>query len=71
MEAGAYNDGKTSQTEWLEKNLSWKGLLTQPDPRHYFNLRRHNRERSEAVHACLSPTPYPKEVRSMNCFVTP
>lgn len=62
MEAGAYNDGKTSKTEWLEEKLNWKGLLIQPDPRHYFNLRRHNRARSQAIHACLSSTPYPKEV---------
>ncbi|XP_044754470.1 protein Star [Coccinella septempunctata] len=62
VEAGAYNDGKTSKTEWLEKKLLWKGLLIQPDPRHFFNLRRHNRLRSQAAHACLSPMPYPKEV---------
>lgn len=62
VEAGAYNDGKTSKTEWLEKRLLWKGLLIQPDPRHFFSLRRHNRLRSQAAHACLSPMPYPKEV---------
>lgn len=62
VEAGAYNDGKLSDTEWLEKSFSWSGLLIQPDPRHYFNLKRHNREKSQAIHACLSPTPYPKEV---------
>lgn len=42
--------------------MSWRGLLIQPDPRNYFNLKRHNRARSQAVHACLSPTSYPKEV---------
>lgn len=62
MEAGAYNDGKISRTEWLEEKLNWQGLLIQPDPRHYFSLKRHNRYRSQAIHACLSPTPYPKEV---------
>ncbi|KAL3268956.1 hypothetical protein HHI36_008042 [Cryptolaemus montrouzieri] len=62
VEAGAYSDGKTSKTEWLEKRLSWKGLLIQPDPRHFFSLRRHNRLKSQAAHACLSPMPYPKEV---------
>ncbi|KAJ8967944.1 hypothetical protein NQ314_002560 [Rhamnusium bicolor] len=62
VEAGAYSDGKTSKTEWLEEKLNWRGLLIQPDPRHYFSLRRHNRVRSQAVHACLSPMPYPKEV---------
>lgn len=62
IEAGAYNDGKTSRTEYLERKLNWRGLLIQPDPRNYFNLKRHNRARSQAVHACLSPTSYPKEV---------
>nr|CAH7757671.1 unnamed protein product [Callosobruchus chinensis] len=62
VEAGAYSDGKTSRTEWLERKYNWYGLLVQPDPRHYFILRRHNRKRSQAVHACLSPTSYPKEV---------
>ncbi|XP_060528365.1 protein Star [Cylas formicarius] len=62
VEAGAYSDGKTSKTEALERKYNWKGLLIQPDPRHYFNLRRHNRVRSQAVHACLSPMPYPREV---------
>lgn len=62
MEAGAYSDGKTSKTEWLEKKLSWRGLLIQSDTRYYFTLRRHNRVRSQAVHACLSSMPYPKEI---------
>lgn len=52
-----------SDTEWLERNLSWSGLLVQPDPRDYFNLRKHGREQSQSIHACLSPTCYPKEVR--------
>lgn len=62
IESGAYGDGKTSETEWLEKHLNWRGLLIQPDPRHFFKLRRHNRTKSQAIHACLSPTSYPKEV---------
>lgn len=62
VEAGAYGEGRISETEWLEKNLQWKGLLIQPDPRDFFKLRRHNRTRSQAIHACLSPTSYPKEV---------
>lgn len=62
VEAGAYGDGKTSETEWLEKKLNWRGLLVQPDSRHYFNLNRHNRIRSQSMHGCLSPTPYPREI---------
>ncbi|XP_030768349.1 protein Star [Sitophilus oryzae] len=62
VESGAYSDGKTSKTEVLERQYEWKGLLIQPDPRHYFNLRRHNRVRSQCIHACLSPMPYPREI---------
>ncbi|XP_050303337.1 protein Star [Anthonomus grandis grandis] len=62
IEAGAYNDGRTSKTDILERQFGWKGLLIQPDPRHYFNLRRHNRARSQCILACLSPMPYPREV---------
>ncbi|XP_076265930.1 EGF receptor activation regulator Star [Rhynchophorus ferrugineus] len=66
IESGAYADGKTSKTDILEKNFNWRGLLIQPDPRHYFNLRRHNRAHSQCVHACLSPMPYPREVTLHN-----
>lgn len=62
VEAGAYSDGKVSKTEYLEKRMSWHGLLIQPEPTHYFKLKRHNRGRSQAIHACLSSTPYPKEI---------
>ncbi|ENN71675.1 protein Star [Dendroctonus ponderosae] len=62
VEAGAYSDGRSSKTEVLERRFNWKGLLIQPDPRHYFNLRRHNRLRSQCAHACLSPMPYPREI---------
>lgn len=62
VEVGAYKYNRQSDTEWLERNLSWSGLLIQPDPRDYFNLRKHGRGRSQSVHACLSPTCYPKEV---------
>ncbi|KAK5644862.1 hypothetical protein RI129_006162 [Pyrocoelia pectoralis] len=62
VEAGAYSDGRVSKTEYLEKRLSWHGLLIQPEPTHYFKLKRHNRGRSQAIHACLSSTPYPKEI---------
>lgn len=63
METGAYRHGRPSDTEWLERNLSWSGLLTQPDPRDFFDLRKHGRGRSQSIHACISNTWYPKEVR--------
>ncbi|CAG9864538.1 unnamed protein product [Phyllotreta striolata] len=62
VEAGAYDDGRTSKTAYLERRLRWRGLLVQPDPRRYFALKKQARRLSKAVHACLSPSPYPKEV---------
>lgn len=61
IESGAYSH-PTSDTEYLEKHLTWRGLLIQPDIRHYFTARRHNRTHSRAVHGCLSPVPYLREV---------
>lgn len=62
VEAGAYRHNRSSDTEWLERELNWHGLLIQPDPKDYLILRSYNRIGAHCIHACLSPTPYPKEV---------
>ncbi|XP_069679360.1 protein Star-like [Periplaneta americana] len=62
VEAGAYRHNRSSDTEWLERKLDWHGLLIQPDPKDYLILRSYNRPKAHCIHACLSPTPYPKEV---------
>lgn len=62
VEAGAYGHGKPSSTEWLEVALGWRGLLIQADPWDFLVLRHQKRNKSTSVHACLSPTQYPKEV---------
>ncbi|KDR16633.1 protein Star-like [Zootermopsis nevadensis] len=62
VEAGAYRHNRSSDTEWLERELNWHGLLIQPNPKDYLILRAQNRLRAHCIHACLSPTPYPKEV---------
>jgi hypothetical protein len=62
VEAGAYRHNRSSDTEWLERELDWHGLLIQPDPKDYLILRAYNRFGAHSIHACLSPTPYPKEV---------
>ncbi|XP_067006872.2 protein Star isoform X2 [Anabrus simplex] len=62
VEAGAYQHGRPSDTEWLELALGWHGLLVQPDPRDFLVLQRQRRHKALSVHACLSPTSYPKEV---------
>lgn len=50
---------------WLSEQLNWLGVLVEPEPRWYFALRKQNaqRQRMQVVHACVSPNPYPKEVR--------
>lgn len=47
---------------WLAETLNWKGFIVEPDPRKYFALRKANARRTgiEIIHACLSPTGYPK-----------
>nr|CAD7455391.1 unnamed protein product [Timema tahoe] len=62
LESGAYRNDRPSDTEWLEQELGWHGLLIQPDPMDYLTLRKHHRRNSKTLHGCLSPTPYPKEV---------
>ncbi|KAK7070977.1 hypothetical protein SK128_026906 [Halocaridina rubra] len=61
VEAGAYNGEELSNTLYLERHLGWTGLLVEPDPWNFWTLRKRGRK-SHAVHACLSPSPYPKEV---------
>ncbi|CAL4064863.1 unnamed protein product, partial [Meganyctiphanes norvegica] len=39
VEVGACNGEFMSQTLYLERNLSWSGLLVEPDPRSYRQLR--------------------------------
>jgi hypothetical protein len=53
---------------WLAETMNWSGFLVEPDPRQYFSLSKQNAHRPglQVVHACLSPTGYPKEV-SLYC----
>ncbi|XP_064087954.1 protein Star-like isoform X2 [Macrobrachium nipponense] len=61
VEAGAYNGEELSNTLYLERQLGWTGLLVEPDPWNFWTLKKRGRK-SHAVHACLSPSPFPKEV---------
>ncbi|XP_017061085.2 LOW QUALITY PROTEIN: protein Star [Drosophila ficusphila] len=53
---------------WLSEQLNWMGVLVEPEPRWYFTLRKQNaqRARMQVVHACVSPTTYPKEITIHN-----
>lgn len=59
------SSGPMMTAPWLAETLGWTGYLVEPDPRKYFNLRKDNARRKgvQVIHACLSPSGYPKEVR--------
>lgn len=49
--------------QWLIGGAAWTGVIIEPEPRKYFNYRKHYGHRGvDAVHACVSPNEYPKEV---------
>ncbi|XP_039296113.1 protein Star isoform X2 [Nilaparvata lugens] len=66
IETGAYRHGSESETEWLELDRGWSGLLTQPDPNDYKVLQQRSRHRSRAhiANVCLSPTANPKQLEA-------
>ncbi|XP_067623425.1 protein Star isoform X2 [Eurosta solidaginis] len=60
--------GHLMTAPWLASTLNWVGLLVEPEPRRFFTLRKQNAQRPglQVVHACISPSPYPKEVTIHN-----
>jgi len=61
IEAGAFDGEYLSNTLYLEKNLSWKGLLIEPNKMAFNTLSSRNRK-SQLLNACLSLHKYPEEV---------
>lgn len=59
-----WTSGNLMTSPWLSETLKWGGLIVEPDPKQYFELRKENAHRNDVqvVHACLSSTGYPKEV---------
>lgn len=51
---------------WMSATFHWGGIIVEPEPRNYFELRKQNAQRAnvQIVHACLSPSGNLKEVRS-------
>lgn len=49
---------------YLIEQLQWRGLIVEPDPKKFFNYGKiYGRHRDvHVIHACFSPTGYPKEV---------
>lgn len=59
------SNGEMMTAPWFTEQLRWGGTIVEPDPRKYFNYRRHyvHRDNIQIIHACLSPHQYPKEVK--------
>ncbi|KOX70764.1 Protein Star [Melipona quadrifasciata] len=54
--------GVISSTGWLERNLSWRGVLILTDPRSFFEAHRSTRNpKTRVLHACLSTDKDTKE----------
>lgn len=58
--------GPLMTAAWLAETLNWGGIIIEPEPRKYFALRKDSTHlpNVQIVHACVSPTGYPKEVSS-------
>ncbi|XP_076302238.1 protein Star-like [Lasioglossum baleicum] len=55
--------GAVSSTGWLERNLSWRGVLILTDPRSFFEAHRITRNpKTRVLHACLSTDKDTKEI---------
>ncbi|XP_031839303.1 protein Star isoform X2 [Nomia melanderi] len=55
--------GAVSSTGWLERNLSWRGVLVLTDPRSFFEAHRSTRNpKTRVLHACLSTDKDTKEI---------
>ncbi|XP_068974462.1 protein Star-like [Bombus flavifrons] len=55
--------GAISSTAWLERNLSWRGVLILTDPRSFFEAHRSTRNpKTRVLHACLSTDKDTKEI---------
>ena len=61
VEAGAGSGVFKSHTTWLEASQDWTGLLVEPRPQAFAQLRR--RRKAAAALACVSDEGYHKQVR--------
>lgn len=61
-----WTSGNLMTSPWLSEQFKWSGLIVEPDTKQYFELRKENVHRGDiqVVHACLSPTGFPKEVKN-------
>ena len=60
MECGAADGSFLSNTLFLEREREWTGLLMEPDPKNYANLR-DNRRAVFTSQSCLAFTPHPSQ----------
>ena len=61
VECGALNGHFLSNTFFLERQRGWSGLLVEPDPREYAQLRGLGRS-AYTSQSCLSQVSYPQKV---------
>lgn len=59
--SGSLDGGSLSDTEMMEKDFGWNGVIVEPDPKNYRTLMNRNR-RASIVSTCLSSEPHPVEV---------
>jgi len=62
MECGA-DSQEGSLTEWLERTLGWRGLITQAHPSDFSEIAKSNRPYVNLAQVCISPSPYPKHAQ--------
>lgn len=60
VEVGAGSGVFKSHTVWLEAELGWQGLLVEPRPQAFSQLRR--RRKAAAAQACVSDEGHYKQV---------
>ena len=62
IECGALDGETRSNTLVFEKELGWKGLLVEGDPKNFELVKKKNRK-AWSANVCLSTKPYPNKVR--------
>ena len=68
VEAGAFDGEFYSNTLQMERNYGWEGVLIEPRFEYIFKIINKNRK-AWLVPACLSPIPYPIEVKKVESAI--
>ena len=63
MEYFSLNGERSSNSLYLERELGWRGVLVEPDPFFYTQLRGKSRS-AYSINACISPRNYTLQVKT-------